>query len=188
MRRRRTYVERDCRKELHSSSRALQQRRTNGRRHTGETTETGACDYCNIGRSWKGRRNEKGEKIVADSLHSPLFHRERDAARQRAAATRRETDEARAESHRRSDTLSSSTAAAAAAAAAAQQKQQRRRWWRWRRRRRRRRQHGKPKVVGGGRAGVTKKADNFFWNTEKRYPYATTAAAFSFLCGRQVHF
>ena len=39
----------------HSSSRALQQRRTDGRRHTGETTETGACDY--TGRSWKGRRN-----------------------------------------------------------------------------------------------------------------------------------
>ena len=40
----------------HSSS-TLQQRRTDGRRHTRETTETGACDY--TGRSWKGRRNEK---------------------------------------------------------------------------------------------------------------------------------
>ena len=36
----------------HSSS-ALQQRRTDGRRHTRETTETSACDY--TGRSWKGR-------------------------------------------------------------------------------------------------------------------------------------
>ena len=43
----------------HGSS-ALQQRRTDGRRHTRETTETGACDY--TARSWKGRRNEKGEK------------------------------------------------------------------------------------------------------------------------------
>ena len=41
----------------HSSS-ALQQRRTDGQRHTRETTETGACDY--TARSWKGRRNEKG--------------------------------------------------------------------------------------------------------------------------------
>ena len=41
----------------HSSS-ALQQRRIDGRRHTRETTETGACDY--TGKSWKGRRNEKG--------------------------------------------------------------------------------------------------------------------------------
>ena len=46
----------------HSRS-ALQQRRTDGRRHTRETTETGACDYS--GRRWKGRRNEKGGKIVA---------------------------------------------------------------------------------------------------------------------------
>ena len=46
----------------HSSS-ALQQRRTDGRRHTRETTETGACDH--TGRSWKGRRNEKGGKIAA---------------------------------------------------------------------------------------------------------------------------
>ena len=47
----------------HSSS-ALQ-RRTDGRRHTRETTEAGACDYCNTGRGWKGRRKEKGGKIVA---------------------------------------------------------------------------------------------------------------------------
>ena len=40
------------------SSSSAQQRRTDGRRHTRETTETGACDY--TGRSWKGRRNEKG--------------------------------------------------------------------------------------------------------------------------------
>ena len=54
-----TYVERDCRKGVHvSCSCALQQRRTDGRRHTRETTETGACDY--TGRSWKGRRDEKG--------------------------------------------------------------------------------------------------------------------------------
>ena len=45
----------------HSSS-ALQ-RRTDGRRHTRETTETGACDY--TARSWKGRRNEKGGQFVA---------------------------------------------------------------------------------------------------------------------------
>ena len=56
MRRRRMYV---CGKRLqrgstHSSS-ALQQRRTDGRRHTRETAETGACDY--TGRSWKGRRS-----------------------------------------------------------------------------------------------------------------------------------
>ena len=44
----------------HSSS-ALQQRRTDGRRHTRETTETGACDY--TARSWKGKRNEKGKKF-----------------------------------------------------------------------------------------------------------------------------
>ena len=44
----------------HSSS-ALQQRRTDGRRHTRETTDTGACDY--TARSWKGRRNEKGGKF-----------------------------------------------------------------------------------------------------------------------------
>ena len=56
----------------HSSS-ALQQRRTNGRRHTRETTETGACDYCNTGRSWKGRRNEKGGKIVAFLFFFPLL-------------------------------------------------------------------------------------------------------------------
>ena len=46
----------------HSSS-ALQQRRTDGRRHTLQTTETGACDY--TARSWKGRRNDKGAKFVA---------------------------------------------------------------------------------------------------------------------------
>ena len=41
------------------------------------------------------RRHSCGEK---ESLHSPQLHRERDAARQRAAATRRrETDEARTE-------------------------------------------------------------------------------------------
>ena len=41
------------------------------------------------------RRHSRGEK---ESLHSPQLDRERDAARQRAAATRRrETDEARAE-------------------------------------------------------------------------------------------
>ena len=41
------------------------------------------------------RRHSRGER---ESLHSPQLHRERDAARQRAAATRRrETDEARAE-------------------------------------------------------------------------------------------
>ena len=45
----------------HSSS-AIQQRRTDGRRHTRETTETGACDY--TARSWKGRRNEKGGKFL----------------------------------------------------------------------------------------------------------------------------
>ena len=39
-------------------------------------------------------RHSRGER---ESLHSPQLHRERDAARQRAAATgRRETDEARA--------------------------------------------------------------------------------------------
>ena len=52
-------------KGITHSSGALQRRSTNGRRHTRETTETGACDYCNTGRSWKGRRNEKGGKIVA---------------------------------------------------------------------------------------------------------------------------
>ena len=46
----------------HSSS-APQQRRTDGRRHTREATETGACNY--TGRSWKGRRNEKGGQFVA---------------------------------------------------------------------------------------------------------------------------
>ena len=46
----------------HSRS-ALQQRRIDGRRHTRETTETGACDY--TATSWKGRRNEKGGKFVA---------------------------------------------------------------------------------------------------------------------------
>ena len=41
------------------------------------------------------RRHSRGER---ESLPSPQVHRERDAARQRAAATRmRETDEARAE-------------------------------------------------------------------------------------------
>ena len=41
------------------------------------------------------RRHGRGER---GSLHSPQLDRERDAARQRAAATRRrETDEARAE-------------------------------------------------------------------------------------------
>ena len=50
-------------KRLQKGSSALQQRRTDGRRHTRETTETGACDY--TGRSWKGRRNEKGGQIVA---------------------------------------------------------------------------------------------------------------------------
>ena len=41
------------------------------------------------------RRHSRGE---GESLHSPQLHRERDAARQRAVATRRrETDEARAE-------------------------------------------------------------------------------------------
>ena len=41
------------------------------------------------------RRHSRGER---ESLHSPQLDRERDAARQRAAATRRrETDEARAE-------------------------------------------------------------------------------------------
>ena len=41
------------------------------------------------------RRHSRGER---ESLHSPQLHRERDTARQRAAATRRrETDEARAE-------------------------------------------------------------------------------------------
>ena len=41
------------------------------------------------------RRHNRGER---ESLHRPQLHRERDAARQRAAATRRrETDEARAE-------------------------------------------------------------------------------------------
>ena len=50
----------------HSSSSALQQRRTDGRRHTRETTETGACDY--TGSGWKGRRNEKGGKIVVNFL------------------------------------------------------------------------------------------------------------------------
>ena len=44
-------------KEITHSSSALQQRRTDGRRHTRETTETGACDY--TARSWKGRRNER---------------------------------------------------------------------------------------------------------------------------------
>ena len=39
------------------------------------------------------RRHSRGER---ESLHSPQLDRERDAARQRAAATRRETDEARA--------------------------------------------------------------------------------------------
>ena len=40
-------------------------------------------------------RHSRGER---EYLHSPQLHRERDAARQRAAATRRrETDEARAE-------------------------------------------------------------------------------------------
>ena len=64
MRRRRTYVRgKRLQKGITHSSNALQQRRTNGRRHTQETTETGACDYCNTGRSWKGRRNEKGGKI-----------------------------------------------------------------------------------------------------------------------------
>ena len=54
----------------HSSS-ALQQRRTDGRRHTRETTETGACDY--TGRSWKGRSNEKGGKDVAYSFFFSLL-------------------------------------------------------------------------------------------------------------------
>ena len=41
------------------------------------------------------RRHSRGER---ESLHTPQLHRERDAARQRAAAARRrETDEARAE-------------------------------------------------------------------------------------------
>ena len=41
------------------------------------------------------RRHNRGER---ESLHRPQLHRVRDAARQRAAATRRrETDEARAE-------------------------------------------------------------------------------------------
>ena len=41
------------------------------------------------------RRHSRGER---ESLHSPQLHRERDAARQRAAATRmREIDEERAE-------------------------------------------------------------------------------------------
>ena len=41
------------------------------------------------------RGHSRGER---ESLHSPQIHRERDAARQRAAATRRrETDEAREE-------------------------------------------------------------------------------------------
>ena len=65
MRRRRIYVrgKRLQKGSTHSSSSALQQRRTDGRRHTREATDTGACDY--TARSWKGRRNEKGGKIVA---------------------------------------------------------------------------------------------------------------------------
>ena len=59
MRRRRTYVRgKRLQKGITHSSSALRQRRTNGRRHTRETTETGAGDYCNTRRSWKGRRNE----------------------------------------------------------------------------------------------------------------------------------
>ena len=48
------------------------------------------------------RRHSRGER---ESLHSPQLDRERDAARQRAAATgRRETDEARA-THTHGNTL-----------------------------------------------------------------------------------
>ena len=47
--------------------------------------------YCNHTKRCFGptsrRRHSRGER---ESLHSPLLHRERDAARQRAAATRRE--------------------------------------------------------------------------------------------------
>ena len=82
----------------HSGS-ALQQRRTDGRRHTRETTETGACDY--TARSWKGRRNEKGDVFSAPE------------AAGRVGVTKK------AEKQQQ---LSSSTAAAAAAAS--QQKQQ----------------------------------------------------------------
>ena len=57
----------------HSSGSALQQRRTDGRRHTRETTETGACDY--TARSWKGRRNEKGGKFARfNERHKPRFY------------------------------------------------------------------------------------------------------------------
>ena len=54
--------------------------------------------YCNQTKRCFGptsrRRHSRGER---ESLHSPLFDREIDAARQRAAPTRkRETDEARA--------------------------------------------------------------------------------------------
>ena len=54
----------------HSSS-ALQRRRTDGRRHTRETTETGACDY--TARSWKGRRNQKGGKFVYVFQHDIIW-------------------------------------------------------------------------------------------------------------------
>ena len=46
----------------------------------------------------RGERESLHSRGERESLHSPQLHRERDAARQRAAATRRrETDEARAE-------------------------------------------------------------------------------------------
>ena len=52
-----TYVERDCRKEVHTVVvLSNSEGQTDG--GTRETTETDACDY--TGRSWKGRRNEKG--------------------------------------------------------------------------------------------------------------------------------
>ena len=56
----------------HSGS-ALQQRRTDGRRHTRETTETGACDY--TGRSWKGRRNENASLYPNNTRRSAVVVR-----------------------------------------------------------------------------------------------------------------
>ena len=55
-------MERDCRKEVHTVvALSNSEGQTAGGKR--ETTETGACDY--TARSWKGRRNEKGGKIVA---------------------------------------------------------------------------------------------------------------------------
>ena len=98
----------------HSIS-ALQQRRTDGRRHTRETTETGACDY--NGRSWKGRRNKKGGKIVA------YFLTETGACDYTGRSWMGRHNEKGETAAAQQQLSNSSTSAAAAAAAAAEEEE-----------------------------------------------------------------